>query len=402
VSEPTGAAGQPKDTTVQSEDAAVQPEDTAVQPEDTTDEPEDTAGERTQTSGTMPASPPGPPAGGPAGPERLPEDPLRQALTFFVQQREATVLVVAVALLLYFGLSDTAAFVSTRNAVDLLSELMAPIGIIAIGEVFLLICGEIDLSVGFIYTFAPIVTLVAIDDYHVPAALAVILGLLTGVVAGWVNGFITVTLRVPSFITTIGTGFILQGLALVITHAEPSEVPPSAISSGKWLGIPGNPWQWMPFVWAVVLILIFHVVLVQTRWGLHTIAIGGNQLAAREAGINIGRIKYGNFMITGFMGAIVGLQVAFYTNNVDPSAGGYTPMLYGVIAAVIGGTAMLGGSGTILGAFLGAIVLATIQDGFDIIGVSANPLGIIFGGAILVAMVVNVQLARLRQAGRTL
>jgi simple sugar transport system permease protein len=323
-------------------------------------------------------------------------------LGVFARQREATVLVVTVALLLYFGLSNASTFVTQVNAVDLLSEIMAPIAIIAIGEVLLLICGEIDISVGFIYTFAPIVMYVAITDYHVPAALAVILGLLTGVVAGWVNGFIVVTLGVPSFIATIGTGFILYGLALTIMHATPEGVPPSAMSSGKWLGIPGNPWQWAPLAWAVVLVLIFHVVLTRTRWGLYTISAGSNLLGAREAGINVGRIKYGNFMICGFMGALVGVQTAFYTNNVDPSAGGYTPMFYAVIAAVIGGTAMLGGSGTILGAFLGAIVLATLTDGFDIMGISANPLNIIFGGAILVAMIANVQLARLRRAGRSL
>jgi simple sugar transport system permease protein len=355
----------------------------------------------TEPGGTV-LSPPGPQAGGGGGAGTITGDILGRGLGIFARQREATVLVVTVALLLYFGISHLSTFVTKTNAVDLLSEIMAPIAIIAIGEVLLLICGEIDLSVGFIYTFAPFVMFFAIDDYHVPAALAVILGLLSGLLAGWVNGFITVTLGVPSFITTIGTGFALQGLALTTSHAEPSPVPPSSMSAGRWLGVPGNPWQWMPFIWTLVLVLIFHVVLVRSRWGLHTIATGGNQLAAREAGINVGRIKYGNFMITGFMGALVGLQTAFYTNNVDPSTGGYPPMFYAVIAAVIGGTAMLGGSGTILGAFLGAVVLATLTDGFDIIGVSANPLPIIFGGAILVAMIANVQLARLREAGRNL
>ena len=323
-------------------------------------------------------------------------------LGVFARQREATVLVVTVALLLYFGLSNASTFFTQVNVVDLLSEIMAPIAIIAIGEVLLLICGEIDISVGFIYTIAPIVMYIAIIDYHVPATLAVLLGLLTGVVAGWVNGFLVVTLGIPSFIATIGTGLVLYGLALTAMHATPEAVPPSAFSTGKWLGTPGNPWQWAPLVWAVVLVLIFHVVLTRTRWGLYTISAGSNLLGAREAGINVGRIKYGNFMICGFMGALVGVQTAFYTNNVDPSAGGYLPMFYAVIAAVIGGTAMLGGSGTILGAFLGAIVLATLTDGFDIIGISANPLNIIFGGAILIAMIANVQLARLRRAGRTL
>jgi simple sugar transport system permease protein len=337
--------------------------------------------------------------GGGSGARQL----LASGLGVFARQREATVLVVTVALLLYFGLSNASTFVTQANAVDLLSEVMAPIAIIAIGEVLLLICGEIDLSVSFIYTFAPIVMYFAITDYHVPAALAVLLGLLSGVLAGWVNGFLVVTLGIPSFIATIGTGFALNGLGLSLMHAEPEGIPPSSVSAGKWLGVPGNPWQWAPLVWAVVLVLIFHVVLTRTRWGLYTISAGSNLLGAREAGINVGRIKYGNFMICGFMGALVGIQTAFYTNNVDPTAGAsYLPMFYAVIAAVIGGTAMLGGSGTILGAFLGAMVLATLTDGFDIIGISANPLPIIFGGAILVAMVANVQLARLRQAGRTL
>jgi simple sugar transport system permease protein len=344
----------------------------------------------------------GPGAGGGGGGAGGTRGLLVRGVGVFGRQREATVLVVAVALLLYFGLTHNSTFVSQTNAVDLLSEIMAPIAIIAIGEVLLLICGEIDLSVGFIYTLAPFVMLFAIDDYHIPSLIAVLLALLAGVVIGWVNGFITVTLGVPSFITTIGTGFILLGIALTISHAEPQPTPPIALGVGKWLGVPGNPWQWAPFVWAVVLVLIFHVVLTRTRWGLYTISAGGNLLGARESGINVGRIKYGNFMISGFMGALVGLQTAFYTNNVDPSAGGYTPMFYAVIAAVIGGTAMLGGSGTILGAFLGAIVLATLTDGFDILGVSANPLGIIFGGAILVAMIANVQLARLRGSGRSI
>jgi simple sugar transport system permease protein len=354
--------------------------------------------EQTQTGGQpfVPSPPPLPTAHGGVG------DALMDVVGVLARWREATVAIVAVALLLYFGLSHTSTFVTQTNAVDLLSENMFPIAVIAIGEVFLLICGEIDLSVGFIYMFAPFVMYFAYTDYHVPAPLALILGLLTGVAAGWVNGFITVTLGVPSFITTIGTGFVLNGLTLVVSHAEPSPIPPGTVSAGKWLGIAGNPWQWFPFIWAVVLIALFHVVLVWTRWGLHTISTGGNQLGAREAGINVGRIKYGNFMLTGFVGAFVGLQAAFYTNSVDPTAGGYPVMFYAVIAAVIGGTAMLGGSGTILGAFLGAMVLATLTDGFDIIGVSSNPLPIIFGGAILVAMIANVQLARLRLAGRSL
>ena len=104
-------------------------------------------------------------------------------------------------------------------------------------------------------------------------------------------------------------------------------------------------------------------------------------------------------MITGFMGALVGLMITFQTNSIDPSNASYTPMFYAIAGAVIGGTALAGGSGTVVGAFLGTLVLAILFDGFNLIGISANPQPIILGGAILVAMIANVQLARL-QTGR--
>ena len=150
----------------------------------------------------------------------------------------------------------------------------------------------------------------------------------------------------------------------------------------------------------VALTVLFHIVLTRTRWGLHTVSVGGNLLGAREAGINVGRIKYGNFMVTGLLGAFVGLQQMYYTNNIAPTAGSYTYMFYAVTAAVIGGTAMLGGVGTIIGAFFGAAVLGILLDAFPLIGVSADLLFIVFGVAILISMVANVQLARLQERGQ--
>jgi simple sugar transport system permease protein len=338
-----------------------------------------------------------PQAVSPAGPNggAVPS-PLRATLGLLGRQREATVFVVAVLLLLYFGIRYNSTFVSQTNLANLFSETAAPIIIIAIGEVFLLICGEIDLSAGFVFTFAPFLMHYLIDFYGWPAWPAIIVSLLFGVVVGWFNGFLTVTMGLPSFITTLGTGFILLGLTLTTSHAYPATIPTSTIGIGRWLG--AAPWS--QFVFAVVLTVIFIVVLQRTKWGLHTVATGGNALGSREAGIKTGRIKYGNFMLTSTLGALVGLQTAWYTNTIDPSAGGYQPMFYAVTAAVIGGTAMLGGSGTVLGAFLGGIVLATLINGLNVAGISANPLDIVFGLAILLSMIANVRLARLRAAGR--
>jgi simple sugar transport system permease protein len=340
----------------------------------------------------------GGPPGGPAG--RSAPGLVRRTTVGLMQQREATVFVVVVLLVIYFGFISSAGRATFFTKLDLInvSQIAGPIIIIAIGEVFLLICGEIDLSVGFTYTFAPFLMHYLIDFYGVPGIPAILISLAMGLVAGWVNGFLTVTVGLPSFVTTLGTGFALQGIMLITSHASQAAIPGPVLGIGHWIGT----FAWAEIAWAIALAFVFHLVLRRTRWGLHTIAVGGNHLGAREAGVNAARIKYGNFMITAVLGAFVGIQVAFQTSVIDPSSGGYQPMFYSVAAAVIGGTAMLGGSGTIIGATLGSIMLAVLTDGFNVIGVSANPLPLIFGAAILLAMVANVQFARLRERGRAL
>jgi simple sugar transport system permease protein len=343
----------------------------------------------------------GPPPGGRAAAGNGLWRTLRHGGGAFLRQREATVFVVVVALFLFFTV-DSPNFVTHANLANLLSGVAAPYIILAIGEVLLLICGEIDLSVGYVVTMAPFLMYFLITYNGVPVILAIIISLIFGLAVGWVNGFLVVTLGLPSFIATLGTAFVLYGLVLTTSHGEPVNIPPSAEHIGKFFGNETtSAWGWSAFIWAVALVVIFHIVLTRTRWGLHTVSVGGNLLGAREAGISVSRIKYGNFMITGLLGALVGLQIAFYDNTIDPSAGGFNYVFYAVAAAVLGGTAMLGGAGTIIGGFLGAVLLSILTDGFEIIGVSANPLFIIFGGAVLVAMIANVQLGRLREAGRT-
>ena len=337
----------------------------------------------------------GGPRGGSAGPGGGFGGAMSRALRVFGRQREATVFVVAVALFLYFTIDKGSEFTSKGNLVTVFSDNVAPYAIIALGEVMLLICGEIDLSVGFVVGFAPYLMYFLVAFYHFPGLLAILAALLLGVAVGWVNGFFTVTVGVPSFITTLGTGFVLLGLIDTTSHDQPANIPAQVMGIGKWIAT----YSWADIVWAVALTVVFHIVLTRTRWGLHTIAAGGNLLGAREAGIRVNRIKYGNFMISGVLGALVGLQTMYFTSNIAPTAGSYTPMFYAVAAAVIGGTAMLGGSGTIIGAFFGAIVLAILLDGLPIIGVSADPVNIVFGVIVLIAMVANVWLTRVRERG---
>ena len=323
---------------------------------------------------------------------------LRDVGALLVRQRAATVFLIDVLLIIYFGFISSVgrhAFFTHVNLVTV-TQYASPIIIIALGEVMLLICGEIDLSVGFTYQLAPFIMYFLIADYHFPGLLAILVALLAGVVIGWFNGFLTVTMGLPSFIATLGTAFVINGVVLTTSHAEQENIPAQVQGIGHWFGQFG----WAEITWAVILAAIFHVLLTRTRWGLHTIATGGNQLGAREAGVSVARIKYGNFMLTGLLGAFVGLQIAFQITIIDPTSGGFTPMFYAVAAAVIGGTAMLGGSGTIIGAFFGGILIAVLFIGFEVIGISANPLNIFLGVAIILAMIANVQLTRLRDRGR--
>jgi simple sugar transport system permease protein len=344
-----------------------------------------------------------PVAGGPPGqpaPRNAVWGNLRKAGMFLVRQREATVFLVVVLLIVYFGVINSTGRPTFFTKIDLinLSQYAAPIIIIALGEVLLLICGEIDLSAGFVYAFVPFLMHFFIDDYGFPGILGILAALVCALAIGWFNGFLTVTMGLPSFVTTLGTGFVLAGLVLTLGHGTQAAIPPNAIGIGHWLGT----FAWAEITWAVILTVIFHILLRRTKWGLHTIAVGGNRLGAAEAGVNVARIRYGNFMLCSLLAGFVGIQIAFQTSIIDTFSGGagYQPMFYAISAAVIGGTAMLGGSGTMIGAFLGALVLAILLDGFAVIGVSAYPLQIFFGGAILIAMIANVQLARLRAVGR--
>jgi simple sugar transport system permease protein len=211
---------------------------------------------------------------------------------------------------------------------------------------------------------------------------------------GLAIGLITIGLRVPSFITTLGMLFLITGVTLTISRGFPANTP-----GGPFLNGIMGAWGYSEIVWAVAVVAVMHVVLRHTRWGLHTIATGGNIIAAAEAGIATNRIKIGNFVLTSTLGGFTGLLEAFRVGSTDPLAGGSTIMFLGVASGVIGGTAIAGGAGTIVGGLVGGIMLGVLQDGFTLQGINAFAFDIIIGAAILIAMVANIHLARLRGGG---
>lgn len=305
--------------------------------------------------------------------------------------RETSIVIAGVVLVIYFQITSPA-FLSGGN-IATLAQYAAATAIIASGEVLVLICGELDLSVGMVYALAPFVMYYA-HGAGVPIFAAVILALIASATVGLVNGLITVGLRVPSFVTTLGTLFLINGVTLTISGGFP--VQPQA-SQGFINVFGANPTA--EILWAAGVALMLQFVLMKTRWGLHTIATGGNLLGASEVGIKIQRIKIGNFMICSTLGGLAGILDAFRIGSIDPLSGGTEIMFMAIASAVIGGTLLTGGSGTIIGAFFGAAVLGILKDGFTLSGVSAYTFDMILGGAIIVTMVLNIHLNRLRAAG---
>ena len=306
--------------------------------------------------------------------------------------REASILVVAIALAIYFQ-SMNSNFLLTSASLENLSQFIAPVVIIACGEVMLMIGGEIDLSAGMVYALAPFVMYFGVEA-GIPLAISILLALGASALVGFLNGFITIVLSVPSFVTTLGTLFLLNGFTLTISNGTPASV-----TAAPWVTDALGHGGYAEFVWALLVVAVMHFVLRNTRWGLHTIASGANPVGASEAGISVRRLKIGNFVLVGFLSGLTGVLESFRISSIDPTAGGTNIMFLAVASGVIGGTPLAGGSGTVIGALIGATVLGLLSDGFTLIGVNAFTFNLILGGAILLAMLFNIHATRLRRGG---
>jgi simple sugar transport system permease protein len=319
-----------------------------------------------------------------------------------LRRREASIFAVAVALVVYFWAKNPV-FVEGDNAKNI-TETMAPIALIAAGEVMLLICGEIDLSVGRVYALAPAIVWILCDSekYNLPIWLGVSAALLLSASIGFVNGFITTYFRVPSFITTLGMLFFLNGVTLHLTEGSQQFMPGGETFQNIFGSQPEHYKLFLnsEFYWALGLVLVVQAILTWTRWGLWTFATGGNPIAAAENGVNIRAIKIGNFMLANVLAGFAGILDSTRVTTIVPLQGGPDLMFLAVAGAVIGGTSLFGGVGSVIGGFIGVAVLVILRTGLNILGVSAFTFDLIIGLAILASMIANVQVARLRNLGK--
>ena len=313
----------------------------------------------------------------------------------FLTLREGSIVVVTLIAIIYFSTSSSRFL--TGSSFKALLPYFAPFAILAAGEVFVMINGEIDLSIGAVYLFTPFIFYKLNNSVGLPLIPAMIGALIVAMVVGTFNGLAVSVLGISSFVATLGTLFTLDGLTLIISHATQVTTPgTSVVNVGTFAQIFGGG-TYSELFWAIGIVVVLQLVLSFTRWGIYTVAVGGNRLGASEAGVNTRLVLTRNFVMCALLAGFVGILEAVRAGTTTPDPSGSNAILFQAIsAAVIGGTLLQGGSGTVIGAFIGAIFLGVLQDGLIIKGVSANYFLFYLGLAVLIAMAFNTYVSRVR------
>jgi len=334
------------------------------------------------------------PSGGPASTGRTLGQEASSLLRRFLTLREGSIIIVTIVTTVYFMVNANG-FATSANFKTLLPY-FAPIAILGAGEVFVMINGEIDLSIGAVYLITPFF-FYKLASNGVPLVPAVIVSLIGSGLIGFVNGFFIAVVGISSFVATFGMLFTLDGLTLVISHTAPVSTPgTSAIHVNTFAQVFGGG-IYSELIWALAIVVILQLVLTFTRWGIYTVAVGGNRLGSAEAGVRVRLVLIRNFIMCATLAGFVGVLEAVRTVTATPDPSGSNEILFqGIAAAVIGGTLLRGGSGTVVGALIGALFLGVLHDGLIIKGVSADYLDLYLGLAIILVMSINVFVQRVR------
>jgi putative xylitol transport system permease protein len=276
-------------------------------------------------------------------------------------------------------------FLTPENITNILLQTSIN-GILAMGMTLVILTGGIDLSVGSVLAFASIVaaTFVTGDNPQSPL-VALLVGLLTGALLGLINGCIIAYLKIPPFVATLGMLSVARGLTYAYTGGMP--VPNLSesflnLGEGSLLGVP------LPIVIFVLIFAILWVVLNHTSYGRMVYAVGGNVKSARTAGIQTRRVTASVYAIAGLLAGLGGLILTARTSSALPQAG-VSYELDAIAAVVIGGTSLSGGVGSITGTLLGALIIGTINNGLDLLGVSSAYQQIVKGCIIVVAVLLD-------------
>jgi ribose transport system permease protein len=306
------------------------------------------------------------------------------ASRFNLQQYVVYLGFLAIFLFFAFMLSDSG-FLTVRNLSNIVLQ-TAPVTIMAIGLVFVMSAGEIDLSIGSIVAVSALAAAVTIASYGMAAGI--VAGLGAGILIGLINGALVAYVRLPSFLVTLATMGLFAGVSRSMTDLRSISVTNETFTgffgSGSLLGVPSLIW------WTVIAIAVGHLVYRETRFGAHVLATGDNARAASVSGISVPKIRLAVLTISGGLAGLAGLlyagrlQAAKYTL-------GETDLMTVIAAVIVGGTLLKGGKGSIAGALVGSLMMGMLNNGLILMGLSVSDQMIVRGLIILTAVAVSLR-----------
>jgi ribose transport system permease protein len=281
----------------------------------------------------------------------------------------------------FFAIDQNSHGFSSLTNLKSIVEQVAPVAVMAMGFTFTLGGGEIDLSIGSTVALVALVSAEVIQA-HGPL-LGVVAGLGTGLAIGLANGLLTVFLRVPSFLVTLGTTSVITGLAELLNNLQAVAIPnqrfDAIFGSGSVGPIPSL------LIWVVAVLIVGHVILRMTRFGRHVLAVGGSRESAISLGLPVRRLRVTVLVISALVGALAGLLYAGRLQGASYTLGA-TDLLTVIAAAIIGGTSLFGGRSSVPGALIGALLLGVLQEGLVLMGLSTADQLIAEGLVVVVAV----------------
>ncbi|OHV87200.1 ABC transporter permease [Mesorhizobium sp. ORS 3428] len=324
----------------------------------------------------------------------------RSFIQGFVGRPEFGPLVLLIVELVVFW-SINPDFLSPQNISNTLA-FTVELGLIALAMTLLMTSGEFDLSVGSLFGFSPVLMWTLFNGGATSLGMGFAIALVVAALIGLVNGWFVTQLKIPSFLVTLGMLLVVRGTALFVTDGFPQR---TWSAEGSWLAeiLVGDfyigPFRiYASLFWFIGAALLLGYVLTQSRTGNWIQAAGGNPNAARARGVNVNRVKVGLFILSAVMSSIAGVISSLRTSAANPNSGtGYE--LEVIAMVVIGGTALTGGRGTIIGTVLGILILRVMRNGIVLIGVPGLAYNIFIGAIILGMMALHSWLERRHQAG---
>ena len=307
--------------------------------------------------------------------------------------REAGVFIALLLMVIFLSVS-TDVFFSSRNLLNI-GRQVALLGIMSVGMTFVLISGEVDLSIGSIYAVSGITTgILIVSQWDLIPALVV--GLLLGAAIGAVNGILSTYGRLPSFIVTLGMMSIARGGALLITNGDPVTINanaganPATLEQFYFLG-QANLFGQIPMqlVFFIVIAVLGWILLSFMTYGFRVYAVGGGEKAARVSGINVASVKIWAFVIMGTLSGFAGILSLAFLPSGQAGRTGIGLELDVIAATIIGGASLSGGEGTILGTVLGVLIIGVLRNGLILLGISPFWQTTIIGLVIVVAVAID-------------